>query len=443
MLSTSTASTGRFLGISAKSSDTLKPKRQAKSEADKLNIRTARYNLQRHSQSLFFDETAEKQHRVCSCHRNLAGDSLAIYRKVDSSDARVSGLVSCGSAWVCPVCNAKITEARREQMQQAITAHAKAGGSCLLLTLTFPHTYEVSLEESLERFADALDRFKDSRTYKRIFGTSLASIAHSEARNKPLKKITPGQHQTIGSVRSLEVTHGQNGWHPHTHQVMFMQNEALLDDRRAIDELTHTWVDALLKAGIGDHSNVNDMLAHALDLRGGDYTADYVNKFGREPGLYEGWTIAHEVTKANSKAGYKFVNGDYHATPFQLLRASLEGNTEAGMLFREFGRCFEGKRMNYWTNGLKDWFGLNDVADEDLAAENPVEEVGEELVLFLNPQEWKMILAVNARAELIRIAAERGKDGVLDFLDELPRRQATHQSGFKVNRPRGLWAGAY
>lgn len=427
-----------FLGIGAKSSDTLKAKKSDK-RANGLEQRKIRYALQRHSQSLFYDRDSIKQHRVCSCHRNLTGDSLAVFRKVDGSDARFAGVVSCGSAWVCPVCNAKITEARREQMQQAISQHAKNGGSCLLMTNTFPHEADMDLNELLDKFSKALDWWKDSRTYKRIFGTSIASIQHAEKRGKPLKKITKGKHQVVGSVRSLEVTHGDNGWHPHTHMVLFMNDEALLDDVFALDELKATWCEALLKAGLGDRSNINDMLAHALDIRGGDYTAEYINKFGREPELYEGWTIAHEATKSNSKAAFKSIDGQYHATPFQLLKMSLEGDVKAGQLFKEFGQAFEGKRMNYWTNGLKDYFGLNDIDDEALAAESEIEEVEEEIVIYLNPNEWRLILKTNSRAELLSIAALRGTDGVKDWLDDLIYRKATHSDSFEVNRPKGLW----
>ncbi|BCM23824.1 hypothetical protein [Methyloradius palustris] len=427
------------LGISAKSSNAKSLKSQTEIDADKSKNKKIRYELQRHSQSLFYDRNAIKQHRVCSCHRNLTGDSIAIFRKVDQSEARIAGLVSCGSAWVCPICNAKITEARREQMQQAITAHSKAGGSCLLMTNTFPHEIDLPLDEGLSKFAMALDHWKNSRTYKRIFGTSLASIQYAETRGKPLKKVTKGEFPIVGSVRSLEVTHGSNGWHPHTHQVLFMQDESLLNSRRAIDELVESWCVSLIHAGLGDNSKLNDMLTHALDIRGGDYTADYVNKFGREPELYNGWTIAHETTKANSKAGFRNLNGDFHATPFQLLKMSLEGDEKAGALFLEFGRCFEGKRMNYWTNGLKDFFSLNDLDDEDLAAESAEVEVEEEVVLYLNAEEWRLVLKTNARGELIEAARIGGKDAVMELLDILPYIKHSHSGAYSVNRPKGQW----
>lgn len=421
-----------FLGISAKSTNQ-KQKPQTEIAAKKL-----RYALQRTAQSLLFDPNLhykEKQHRVCSCHRNVASDGVAIYRQVDGNNARFGNLISCGSVWSCPVCSAKITESRREDMQKAQSAWLMDGGSCLLMTLTFPHESDMPLDELLEKFANALDHYKNSKTYKRIFGTAHALINQKINKGKPLKNIIKGEFSRLGTVRSLEVTHGVNGWHPHVHEVLFMGDDALLHSTRAKDELTHQWVISLRNAGLGSHDKLESMYQHSFDIRGGDFVSDYIHKFGREPLQVNGWTIAHEVTKANSKMGKnaRKIGDEYHYTPFQLLAFAAEGDAEAAKLFKEFSKCFEGKRMNYWTNGLKDWFSINEVEDEALADESVTEEPQEEFVIRLDTLQWKEILETNTRFEVLQAAALDGHDGVMRFLETLPDRPKIYKGWFKDN----------
>jgi hypothetical protein len=424
------AGVSRFLGISAKSLHTS----SAKNEDHKLKAKALKYTLQRTAQTLLYNHEGGKQHRVCSCHRNVASDGVSVYRDVSGNNARFGNLMTCGSVWSCPVCAAKITESRREDLQKAVSTWLIQGGSCLLLTSTFPHEADMPLAELLEKFPKALQKFKNSRTYKNIFGTSVAASALKSKKDTPLKHIIEGTHPRLGTVRSLEVSHGVNGWHPHTHEVLFMHDDRLLTDTAAVESLTKAWVVALINAGLGDDSKINDMLLHAMDIRGGDYVADYVNKFGREPVELQGWTIAHEVTKANSKmgkVGRKFGN-EFHYTPFQLLGFATDGDSVAAELFKEFSACFEGRRMNYWTNGLKDWFNINEVEDEDLAVDQETEkEKEEEFVIRLDGDQWKLIIETNARFEVLQAAARGGLDSVLSLIEDLKIRPKSYRGWFK------------
>ena len=453
----------RSLGINAKS---INANHLKTVQNNTLEVRQMRYSLQRTAQSILFDESENKQHRVCGCHRNVASGGVTVYRAVDGSDSRFGNLITCGSVWSCPVCNAKITEGRREDMQKAVSAWCLDGGSCLLNTLTFPHELDMPLHELLEKFEKALVFYKNSRTYKSVFGTSVAAISQRTkwiAKGKlksgtpdhpvfyePLKDTREGDYPRLGTVRSLEVTNGVNGWHPHVHEVLFMDSdhlnagttknkneyaEEILTKAIATRELlTKLWVDSLLKAGLGSQDKINDMLLRAWDIRGGDYVAEYINKFGREPIKIRGWTIASEATKANSKVNSngaigKKVGNNYHFTPFQLLGFATDGDEKSAALFKEFSQAFEGKRMNYWTNGLKDWFSINDVDDELMASEQ-AQKVDEEIVFRLDIFQWKKIVATNSRNELLSVAAKYGAEGIEEFLIRLESRKNTHKGWF-------------
>jgi hypothetical protein len=341
---------------------------------------------------------------VVGCNINMLGDVVGIYRAEDGSSARYAGTVTCGSVWTCPVCAGRIAEARRLELQLAIRRWAEQGGKVYLMTLTAPHTRELALTTFLELFKKALQRFKNCATYKRI----------------------SKQHLRAGSVRSKEVTYGANGWHPHTHDLVFAA-DGVLDDHHGIEELRQEWVRILIKVGLGESSKRTDMLAHAFDIRGGDYAADYVAKFGRQP-EFEEWGVSDELTRSHSKTSSKAG----HMTPFALLIAHEKGEVRddfnPGELFIEYANAFEHERMLYWSPGLKKKLGIDDYSDEDLArAPLPMEE----RICELDGDQWRLVLSREARGELLFWAAKEGEAGVLAFLEELSTRPRTHRSTFE------------
>lgn len=93
------------------------------------------------------------------------------------------------------------------------------------------------LADLLPKFTKAKAFFKNCKTYKRIL-------------SKGVRR---------GSVSSLEVTIGDNGWHPHQHDLVFATPDAFGQVReldhgrkasREIDELKEAWYVALRKAGL-------------------------------------------------------------------------------------------------------------------------------------------------------------------------------------------------
>lgn len=397
------------LGISAKSLHALKPKTKKANAIGRIDAKAWRYDLQRKAQSIMYDQNSIKQHRVCGCSRNVASDGVSVWRSSNGENARFGNLITCGSVWACPVCSAKITEARRAELQSAVASWARLGGKVVLLTLTFPHHDYDELQPLLDKFGKALQIFKNSRSYKNTFGTPKM----------------PGRYKRAGSVRSLEVTHGENGWHPHTHDLVFVERDGLVDDKQTIDELKGAWVKALLKAGIGSTGEITDMFTHGLDIRGGDYAAEYIAKYGREAVNSDGWSVSHEVTKNHSKAGT--IGG--HATPFQLLEWAMNGDGESGQLFKEFVHCFDGKRMNYWSPGLRKLLAIDEIEDEAIAAAESSNDA-EELVIRLDVDQWRLVLETNARGEVLKSAAAAGIHGVLQLLDELKSRPKIYRGWF-------------
>jgi hypothetical protein len=308
---------------------------------------------------------------------------IYIYRKKDASGARFSGVNKCGMVWTCPVCAAAICEARREELSYAIVKALEKSLHAYLLTLTFPHTDADELQALLDRQAKALQRFKNSRSYK---GIMLA-------------------HQRAGSVRSLEVTWGVNGWHPHTHDLVFAA-PGMLEDRRGIRELKLGWIRALVKVGLysnpdGSREKFAHLWKHCLDIRGGAGAAEYVAKFGRD----ERYGLSSEVTKPHAKIGIrKFAwSEDLHFTPFQLLQWAANGDRSAAFHFGEFARSFEGKRMLSWSPGLKTTLGVREREDDELA--DRAKEESEECAGVINAEKFGVIVSRNRWGEFLEFVS--------------------------------------
>lgn len=326
--------------------------------------RRDRYAMQQAAGRLLFDTTAGKRqpHRVVHCNRSIKGDGVMVYRS--ASGSRFAGLTTCGSGWVCPVCAAKIAEKRREELTRAVVAHTKAGGMVYLMTGTFPHQWGDDLEMLNERLDLIRNRWRGSAAFKGL--------------------------PKIGAVASLEVTHGENGWHPHVHLLVFVDRALTVPEK---DKLVSMWAKQSIKAGVAC-DKLNELIEHGLDIRGGEDAAAYVTKYGRE----EEWGLSSELTRAHSKTA-KAGN----LKPFGLLALATNGDAEAGRLFTVFAEAFKGKRLLTWSPGLKKRFGIDEVEDEDLADS---EEHEETQVAWLQPEQWRIVLSRDARAELLHFVHE-------------------------------------
>ncbi len=359
MAATHAAPTGsNNLGISGKSTNRARVEKVSGVFAPNQD-RFRKYALTRRAGTILYDpaKEAQDQHRTVWCHRGVAnaGDSVSVYRSADGSSSRLHGVTTCKSVWACPTCSARICAVRQAELAEGMKTWIGQGGYVFLMTLTHPHELSDALGETMPKLAKATAHFKNSKTYKRILG-------------KGIRK---------GTVSSLEVTRGErSGWHPHRHDLVFctpdafgnlIEGEAGRLTSRIIDELKHAWYVALLKAGLCDQGEMSDVLAHGLDVRGGQYAAEYIAKFGKD----QKWGLSREVTMHACKTG----TDNKGAHPFQLLAWAEEGDQEAVAQFREYCEAFEGKRMLTWSRGLKkELTGLEETTDEQAAEQQLPDE---------------------------------------------------------------------
>jgi hypothetical protein len=378
-----------LLGISAKSVD--RPTAPLAENVGRARWKQKRYDILRQVQTVLFDPAAalETQHRTCYCQRavtNAAG-AVAVRRTVDGSGASLGGVATCGSGWTCPICGLRLAARKQAEVEQGMKAHIGAGGFVFLMTCTFPHERDaMALRATMAAMAEARRKFQQSKTYRRVLSKAVRT----------------------GSITALEITRGdRHGWHPHTHTLLFITPDALgatreLDGGRlasmAIDELKAAWYEALVKAGLCEPAQRSDVLAHGLDMRGGQYAADYVSKFGRDAK----WGLSREVAMQAGKTGG---SGEKGVHPMQLVEWAANGDGEAAVLFREYAEAFKGRSMLQWSPGLKKALGLHDDerTDEELAAESLPEE---EVVAQIDAEALSVLTARRMLGQFLSFVAE-------------------------------------
>jgi hypothetical protein len=317
--------------------------------------------------------------RVAVCLRRpipgIAGVSV-LYSPAQKA-AHYGGLMVCGSVWACPVCAAKISERRREELSTAIKGW---GGQIVLATFTLQHSASDGLVGLLEDLQQAVRKMRSGRAWMEL----------------------QERYGMVGSIRGLENTDGVNGFHPHQHVLFFLAGG--IDLEAFTRELRDRWGASVAK--VGRYASPR----WGLNVQAADAdVADYVAKWGKEPK----WTAAHELAKSVSKRGR--VEG---RTMLELLEAFVWGDVDAGRRWREYALAFKGRKQLVWSKGLRALLGL---VVEEKSDQEVVEDVVEDAVClaFLSVSDWRIVLANDARGELLDVASSGDVAAVGAFLRSL------------------------
>lgn len=305
--------------------------------------------------------------------------TVEVRRNPATSSAHFRGLEVCSRVWTCPVCSARITNQRREELSKALAAAKLAGYFPILVTYTLRHSHRQKLEIVMDALQGALRRFKSGRAYQDI----------------------KDEYSLLGGIRALEITYGENGWHPHIHELLFLEKP--ISDMQ-IGGLKkwyfERWQATLQRVGF------DASFQHGIDIRTANSDiADYIAKYGREP-LEQGWSVEHELAKAPSKSAHR--DG---LTPFQLLESHDYGDDRAGQLFIEYATVMQNKRQLVWSAGLRKLLQLPDeLLDEQLPLIDETPEI--ETVIELDGKAWARCCWGGIRGEILFHAAAADYTGL-------------------------------
>lgn len=295
--------------------------------------------------------------RVSDCGKILLPQMTGVTVKLSSSgNASFHGLNSCGNVWTCPVCAAKITTKRRNDLQKALIHWP---GSVAMVTVTLQHDRKDKLIDLLNSLRDSWQAVKTGGHWTR----------------------TKKQYGIMAEITALEVTWGSvAGWHPHMHIILFFYDN-LQDDMlcKLKNDLTSRYKAQLDKRG--GYATADNGIKVSI---GNEKVGNYVAKFG----------LAAEMTDSESKnrGGLK---------PFDLLTLAAKGNKQAIALFHEYAKATHGRRQLVFSANARKLFNYLDREDEELAAEDEEEAIALVKIAF---QDYLIIARAGKRGDLLAVA---------------------------------------
>jgi len=312
--------------------------------------------------------------RVAKClHVPIPGQQIELWQDDKTGKAHLHGVGRCGSAWVCPVCSAKISIGRAAEIEEAVTNANGQGKTVVFVTLTASHKRADRLDDNLKGTKAAIRFMRKSRAWGRlrdVFGLA-------------------------GQIDALEITWGFSaGWHVHSHAAFFMAHPP--DVETIEDKIFTQWQNALSKQGMTcDRAHGVKVLIGTENL----------------PGYLSKWGLKTELT-SREKPGR-----EESYSPFQLLALYEGGEGWAGRLFQEYADATKGVSSLRWSRGLRAELGMTgELTDQELAeAEN---SEGSTKLTELSRDEFKRLIYAGRRGVIgeMLMVAERGRAELLLWL---------------------------
>lgn len=328
--------------------------------------------------------------RVRKCGRVMTGQHVGV-RTSPGLGSGFSGLVTCGSIWVCPVCSAKIMAKRSLEIGLALTTWGSRGGDVAFGTFTMRHDRGM-------RLADVWD----------AIGKAWASFQSGKAYRDWSARLGLG-----GVIKVVEVNIGPNGWHVHIHALFLVRSGITPAELDAFKSWAFAkWDRALGRNGYPGALPAGQEL-HLLDsLVAVGTISEYLVK-ATAYGTPE--AVGRELTGSLTKA-----TRGVHAThpAWSLLETFGEtGEVELLDLWHEYERASKGRRQISWSKGLREQLGIGaEATDEEVAAE----EHGDEDLVLITRAGWATVIAmmragVPSQPEILE-AAEQGPGPLRDYL---------------------------
>lgn len=309
--------------------------------------------------------------RVCRCGLELQWNAAFVQLVRDARGyARFSGLETCRRVWLCPVCAQRIAWKRGRELEEQIRVWLEAGGTVLFQTLTFPHDYSDPLKESAQIAAKAFTAVLSGRRWQ-------------DERNR---------YGIEGTVRTLEVTLGPSGWHPHLHALIFLRRPRGVRARRAIQKnFFGRFSKVIQRAGYRapDIRNCPIEIVHSAEV------GQYVTKFSG---------VVRELTAWHMKKGRS-----QSRTPMQLLQDLVANNSaEDRRRWSEWETGTYRRRQLTYSRGLRKRLTKREEIDPAIRAELEIQEaLGSQSLIITQPL-WRKISASPGLDVSLRNAYAKG-----------------------------------
>lgn len=354
--------------------------------------------------------------RTRQCHSHRIGPSVEVAIWHDEQGHRRANyrhLETCSNVNICPLCAIRIRTVRAMELAEQAEAWCEAHGgkdAISLLTLTHRHHAGHSLRELLAGEHRAWKRFKDA-----------------------IRKHYAAAWGWRGEVRADDTTHGENGWHPHFHIMVFwespLSNGLRLERQKVLREL---WEKCVVRE-MGEEHRPN---AHGVDLSNGAKAARYLLK------------LCFELSDPISKKGKAASERDHEEkgrTPFELLSDAGDGDERAGFLFREYGAAFKGRRVFEYSRSGDFKAALRKLAgQDDEQTDEAIMDGGDvgTVELAIPGETWREICRVKgSRAELLSKMERDGAEEARSWLAREGLWRRPHEEFFEWLEAPLVWTG--
>jgi hypothetical protein len=216
------------------------------------------------------------------------------------------------------------------------------------------------------------------------------------------------QFVVAGYIRSVEVTHGKAGWHPHLHVLLLTEAPLDLDQLQALHRfLRERWGRRVVAAGFREpalHRGVRVLPVSSADGVGG-----YLTKLAEDEG--PGRTPGLELARGDLKDGRSWGN----RAPFRIL-ADHERKRDPSdwRLFEEWLHVAKGRRTLEWSRGLRARLlpDEQEQTDEELAEEaDPAEETA-----VLEPEVWSEVVRRGLNVAVLAAVEAQALGGLVVLL---------------------------
>jgi len=361
--------------------------------------------------------------RQCNCLRVKNGYSsfINLCKRPDQKKAYYKGLQTCGSVYSCPVCASKITEYRKSELEYLLDMTQAQGKYHYLITLTIPHYKNQSCKTVRDKFISARRKFKNWDFVK----------YHSEF--VPYKQIM-NHYGLDGSVTTVEVTYGRNGWHIHSHELVILNNP-VKNLKKFRNDVFANWTKALLYAGVKIKSaGAFYKRSVRIDELKGDHTnvmTSYLTKTVNN----KNWGVTSELSKGNLKRAQS-----NNITPFGMLYLINDEHdfekkkvlyNKYASIFYEYCKTFKGKQSLYFSKGLKSKYSIADLKDEEIVK---MEDLIKEFYGFFTTEEWTIIKKLSLRGWIIENSDKSWEKLKIQLDNEIILREANRHAKKTANK---------
>lgn len=255
---------------------------------------------------------------------------LLLYSKGEHG-AVISGLMRCQSPSSCVVCSSAIAKARGQWLSDVFyRATEEMGMTVSMLTLTVRHRKKDDLKSLLTAMEKAYTNIQGTRAFKELRNGSRAKF-----------------------IRVLEVTHGNNGFHPHYHVAIIHDRNAYISSYKA--ELEDTWIRFLVAQGL--QAPKPDIAVNIVENATNEQRSWYLTKAS---GL-----SSVEFTAKDSKVAS---NGNLGI--WQVHSNAVAGDKQSKAIWQEYEQAIRGKRIISPSKGIAEFFGIYWKKDEEIEVEN-------------------------------------------------------------------------